>query len=170
MYKVVKRANKSVPILLSRLDYNALRDENRQLKKQVHKMQKEIEQHCKQEHEMQKEIEQLREIVNSINFTRKIQGTPFVLGLSNFEFPVRLNNALVNLGCKNLADVVMLDIDDNFRQRKISPNSIRQLNSFLAGLGLYPGMDLNVMSDSDFDALVEKLMNKISFRTDKSTI
>ena len=170
VYKVVKRANKSVPILLSRLDYNALRDENRQLKKQVHKMQKEIEQHCKQEHEMQNEIEQLREIVNSINFTRKIQGTPFVLGLSNFEFPVRLNNALVNLGCKNLADVVMLDIDDNFRQRKISPNSIRQLNSFLAGLGLYPGMDLNVMSDSDFDALVEKLMNKISFRTDKSTI
>ena len=27
MYKVVKRANKSVPILLSRLDYNALRDD-----------------------------------------------------------------------------------------------------------------------------------------------
>ena len=143
---VYYKAKKSMPILLSRLDYSDLRDENRHLNEKLASM--------------QEEIAALRARDKSRNISRKIQGTPFALGLSRFGFPVRLANTLANLGCKNLADVLALDLDYYFRKRKISPNSMRQLDSLLAGLGLYAGMNLDAMSDSDFAEIVENLKQK----------
>lgn len=152
--QIYYRTKKSLPVLLSRLDYTNLRDENRQLNEKLSSL--------------QEEIATLREKDKSENISRKIKGTPFVLGLSRFDFPVRIANILSNMGCKNLADVLKLDLDYCFRRRKISIKAIHQLESCLAELGLYSGMDLDALSDSDFDAIVEKLKQKTIYTAEES--
>ena len=152
--QVVRKAKKSMPVLLSRLDYSDLREENRRLNEELSGI--------------QEEIATLREKDKSENISRKIKGTPFVLGLSRFDFPVRIANILSNMGCKNLTDVLKLDLDYCFRRRKISINAIHQLESCLAKLGLYSGMDLDALSDSDFDAIVEKLKQKTIYTAEES--
>lgn len=152
--QIYYRTKKSLPVLLSRLDYTNLRDENRQLNEKLSSL--------------QEEIATLREKDKSENISRKIKGTPFVLGLSRFDFPVRIANILSNMGCKNLTDVLKLDLDYCFRRRKISINAIHQLESCLAKLGLYSGMDLDALSDSDFDAIVEKLKQKTIYTAEES--
>jgi hypothetical protein len=145
------RVQKAIDIFLTRLDYSSLREENKQLNAKLESL--------------QEEIVPLRDKVESMNITRRILGTPFALNIVRLGFPVRITNTLADLGCRNLADVVRLDLDSLHRNRKIGLTSMRKLDALLVDMGLYSGMDLNVMSDEDFSVLVDKLKQTTSYAT-----
>ena len=142
---------KAMPKLLSKLDYSEWREENNTLRKKSE--------------ELQKEVDYLRQMVSELGVCRKIEGTPLALDISKFGFSVRLVNILHKLGCNNLADLLKLDFSSLTHYHKLSRGTMQKIEQVLESIGLRLGMNLNSMSDDDFNNLVAMLANLTGYTT-----
>ena len=142
---------KAMPKLMSKLDYSEWREENNELRKKSE--------------ELQKEVDSLRQRVSELGVCRKIEGTPLALDISKFGFSVRLVNILHKLGCNNLADLLKLDFSSLTHYHKLSRSTVQKIEQVLESIGLRLGMNLNSMSDDDFNNLVSMLSKLTGYTT-----
>lgn len=95
--------------------------------------------------------------LNSIKHVRDLKSTPFAKDITEFGFEPRICNILIECGCNTLEDLLQYDKKSLLKLPKIGLGSIVAIKERLDQMGLSLGMDLQNMSDKDFNALVKKL-------------
>lgn len=115
---------------------------------------------CKEKEDLADENKKLKEEIKQLKSAqrgRNLQATPFAKDLTDFGFPTHLCNKLLEFGCKSLADLLQYDTYHLLNIPKIGASSICQIKERLNLMGLSLGMDLQHMSDEDFNALVKRV-------------
>ncbi len=114
---------------------------------------------------LQEEVNYLRLRLSELEVSRRIEGTPLALDLTKFGFSPRYVNILHKKGCNNLADLLKLDAPTLMNNHKVSRGTIQNIERTLEDIGLRLGMNLNNMSDDDFNSLVSTLTNLTGYTT-----
>ena len=115
--------------------------------------------------ELQEEVNYLRQRLSELEVSRKIEGTPLALDLTKFGFSPRYVNLLHKKGCNNLADLLKLDAPTLIDDHKLGRSIVKKIERTLEAIGLRLGMNLNCMSDEDFNNLVSMLTNLTGYTT-----
>ena len=148
--KVRQISLKAMPKFLSHLDYSEVREENNELRKKAD--------------ELQKEVDSLKHRLLGLEVGRKIEGTPLALDLTAYGFPTRLVNTLHTAGCNNLADLLKQDASALINYKNVGKCTIQDIERILENIGLRLGMNLNNMSDEDFNSLVSMLTKLTGYK------
>ena len=114
---------------------------------------------------LQEEVNYLRQRLSELEVSRKIEGTPLALDLTKFGFSPRYVNLLHKKGCNNLADLLKLDAPTLIDDHKLGRSIVKKIERTLEDIGLRLGMNLNCMSDEDFNNLVSMLANLTGYTT-----
>lgn len=113
--------------------------------------------------ELKAEISRLKDEIRRLQIDRRnrdLQATPFAKDLLDLGFSAPIYKSLMEAGCKTLADLLQYDAIRLLNIPNIGFSSVRKIKERLDLMGLSLGMDVYIMSDRDYNALVEKV-NKI---------
>lgn len=127
------------PMLLEITKYAKVRKEKQDLAKENKKLKDEIRR------------------LNSIKYVRDLKLTPFAKDITEFGFQPRICNLLLESGCNTLEDLLQFDERGLLKIPKLGVGSVTVIKERLDQMGLSLGMDLQNMSDKEFNALVKKV-------------
>ena len=114
-------------------------------------LQKENDQLCKQN-------AYLKERLSEYENERKIAFSIFQKRMCDLPFASKTVNALKNINCETLGDLVKLDKTDLKKVRNIGNKSLTEIEDFITSHGLHWGMRLDLMSAEELASYNDKII------------